>query len=515
MGQFLTAVFELRPTRRKAAALERVRAPAEAVFWEVMATLRPSFESLPLPGEDKESKKLAKTARIEACRNAQKLALQKATKAGLVEPVAAGLARDVEMAVSSFAELRAKGQEASWPVKHEPTESDYVAALQALAASTDQESESKARDELARVRKPPKARGLTLARSRDGNIIRDQMGRLAAVLNCLWANDKRSRQATINPGVDPSTGEGFKKNRSSKTKLVIPLACSKWHENKFLAPRRDGRRPTLRSSIIFPRDDRWWMAAQFEMPQEKAHLSGAVLGVDRGCVYPVAAALVDANGALIELPEPVGKEVGEIIVEMEQRRREESRRRGITSQSYFNAVNDNLHRIANSIVDLAREHGAVVAVEKLGEFKRTIVTKRIRGSRKGGWRRVLKKAQLGKLEMILKYKLELAGLPQMVEVVAAGSSQSCAACGHRAKKNRADRDAFKCVECGHEMHADSNAAIIVARRGVFVLQRKLRKGDTLDQLHKNMIAGLRAGGMTGLGRHGFSVPVVSGRGSAE
>jgi len=110
MGQFLTAVFELRPTRRKAAALERVRAPAEAVFWEVMATLRPSFESLPLPGEDKESKKLAKTARIEACRNAQKLALQKATKAGLVEPVAAGLARDVEMAVSSFAELRAKGQ---------------------------------------------------------------------------------------------------------------------------------------------------------------------------------------------------------------------------------------------------------------------------------------------------------------------------------------------------------------------------------------------------------------------
>jgi hypothetical protein len=36
----LTAVFELRPTRRKAAALERVRAAAEAIFWQVIAAHR-------------------------------------------------------------------------------------------------------------------------------------------------------------------------------------------------------------------------------------------------------------------------------------------------------------------------------------------------------------------------------------------------------------------------------------------------------------------------------------------
>ena len=37
-GQFLTAVFEMRPTRRKAAVLERVRAKAERVFWDHLAS---------------------------------------------------------------------------------------------------------------------------------------------------------------------------------------------------------------------------------------------------------------------------------------------------------------------------------------------------------------------------------------------------------------------------------------------------------------------------------------------
>ena len=36
MGQYLTGVFEMQPTRRKAAALERVRAGAEAALWQAV-----------------------------------------------------------------------------------------------------------------------------------------------------------------------------------------------------------------------------------------------------------------------------------------------------------------------------------------------------------------------------------------------------------------------------------------------------------------------------------------------
>ena len=35
-GQYLTAVFEMRPTRRKAAILERVRAETEVAFWTAL-----------------------------------------------------------------------------------------------------------------------------------------------------------------------------------------------------------------------------------------------------------------------------------------------------------------------------------------------------------------------------------------------------------------------------------------------------------------------------------------------
>ena len=35
-GQYLTAVFELRPTKRKAAILERARVQAEALFWKFL-----------------------------------------------------------------------------------------------------------------------------------------------------------------------------------------------------------------------------------------------------------------------------------------------------------------------------------------------------------------------------------------------------------------------------------------------------------------------------------------------
>ena len=35
-GQYLTAVFEMRPTKRKAAILERARSQYEEVFWSML-----------------------------------------------------------------------------------------------------------------------------------------------------------------------------------------------------------------------------------------------------------------------------------------------------------------------------------------------------------------------------------------------------------------------------------------------------------------------------------------------
>ena len=50
------------------------------------------------------------------------------------------------------------------------------------------------------------------------------------------------------------------------------------------------------------------------------------------------------------------------------------------------------------------------------------------------------------------------------------TSQKCARCGHVAEGNRASQAVFRCLACGHEAHADVNAAINILGAGL-ALQR--------------------------------------------
>ena len=100
--QYLTAVFELRPTRRKAAALERVRATAEAVFWQVLDASRARADVVAAE-TDAKARRIAWRA-AEADIRAGIIAV--CAKASLAEPVAHGVCRDALMAISSYVELR-------------------------------------------------------------------------------------------------------------------------------------------------------------------------------------------------------------------------------------------------------------------------------------------------------------------------------------------------------------------------------------------------------------------------
>ncbi|MFB9472347.1 RNA-guided endonuclease InsQ/TnpB family protein [Nonomuraea salmonea] len=52
---------------------------------------------------------------------------------------------------------------------------------------------------------------------------------------------------------------------------------------------------------------------------------------------------------------------------------------------------------------------------------------------------------------------------ELIAVHPAGTSRTCARCGHRAKDNRLT--AFACTACGHAAHADVNAAGTILRAG--------------------------------------------------
>ncbi|TMK60699.1 MAG: transposase, partial [Actinobacteria bacterium] len=81
-------------------------------------------------------------------------------------------------------------------------------------------------------------------------------------------------------------------------------------------------------------------------------------------------------------------------------------------------------------------------------------------AQKGGLNRSILDAGWGQLLCLIAYKAASAG--RMIQrVPAAHTSQTCAHCGHTSTENRVTRDNFGCVACGHQAHADANAAAVI------------------------------------------------------
>ncbi|MDO9714771.1 zinc ribbon domain-containing protein, partial [Paracraurococcus lichenis] len=67
------------------------------------------------------------------------------------------------------------------------------------------------------------------------------------------------------------------------------------------------------------------------------------------------------------------------------------------------------------------------------------------------------------------HKAALAGVV-CVAVDPRNTSRTCAECGCIDKRNRPDRDRFRCIACGYSAAADFVAARNIAARGAAVMQ---------------------------------------------
>lgn len=98
---------------------------------------------------------------------------------------------------------------------------------------------------------------------------------------------------------------------------------------------------------------------------------------------------------------------------------------------------------------------------------------------KSGLNKTILDAGWGQLLQMLAYKAEDAGR-ELVAVNPRGTSQRCAECGYSDKKNRRSRAVFHCLGCGHDAHADINAAcnILGAGRALRASARAGSNGPT-------------------------------------
>lgn len=218
--------------------------------------------------------------------------------------------------------------------------------------------------------------------------------------------------------------------------------------------------------------DQWFASVSCEREVEDPPLKTEPrIGIDRGVVNLVA----DSDGGRVSAPQSFKN----VMPRLRRAQRQTARKqKGSENQKKARVKVARLHRKARRQRDAvlhreslryANNHGTVV-LERLNIQG---MTRSARGTVEEPGRNVAAKAGLnrgildagwGKFGKMLAYKLEERG-GQIVEVDAAYTSQTCSLCSAVSSKSRKSQSEFVCVVCGHQDHADVNAAKVILSRG--------------------------------------------------
>lgn len=267
-----------------------------------------------------------------------------------------------------------------------------------------------------------------------------------------WRLDERTHRLHL-------LGVGHVKARLHRPLRGDPRTCT---------VRREGRRWRV---MVFCRD----------VPTEALPPTGRQVGIDLG----VAELLSTSGGEHIRNPRHLGRSHDKLA--QAQRRLARSKRGSRRRRKACEGVSachrkvrrqrlDHLHQVSRGLVAA----NDLIVVEKLRIRDMTRSAKGTAGepgtnvAQKAGLNRSILDAGWGVLLRLLAYKAEEAGR-QLIAVDPRHTSSTCARCGFQSKENRHSQAVFRCQRCGHEAHADTNAARNILRAGL--AQRQKREAD--------------------------------------
>lgn len=200
--------------------------------------------------------------------------------------------------------------------------------------------------------------------------------------------------------------------------------------------------------------------------------AGDVVGIDRGVAVPAAVSTGALLGAQIESEARRRKQRRLAKAHSRTERGSKRRMRALARLRVHKARmvrrrRDMIHQITSH---LAKNH-RVVVIEALrvramtASASGTIDEPGRNVAAKSGLNRAILDKGWGEMRRQLAYKLSWAG-GHLVEVDPRNTSRTCGCCNHVDAASRIDRDRFMCRSCGHEEHADVNAARVIRQRGL-------------------------------------------------
>ncbi|MEV0158715.1 RNA-guided endonuclease InsQ/TnpB family protein [Nonomuraea fuscirosea] len=219
--------------------------------------------------------------------------------------------------------------------------------------------------------------------------------------------------------------------------------------------------------------NRWYVVLSCDdVPAEPLPATGAAAGIDMG----VASLVTTSDGEHLANPRHLAATAE--CLETTQRalsrkKRGSKRRRKVVARVaalHGEVRRQRLDYAHNAALALVRDYDLIVHED----LPITNMTRSASGTIEAPGRNVAAKAGLnrsildagwGVFLTILAHKAESAGR-ELIAVNAAGTSRTCARCGHCAKENRVTQAEFACTACGHAAHADVNAAVNILRAGL-------------------------------------------------
>jgi putative transposase len=207
--------------------------------------------------------------------------------------------------------------------------------------------------------------------------------------------------------------------------------------------------PRGQSDLVY-RDGEWFLFVTVDVPDGSPIEPADFIGVDLG----IANIATDSDGH-----QHSGKDVERIRRKHNLQRKRLQRRNTKGAKKKIKRVRDKEarfrrhqdHVISKAVVESARRTGRGIALEDLDGIRERVT------ARGGDARNRLSGWAFAQLGAFIGYKAKLAGVP-VIFVDPRDTSRSCAECGHCEKANRKSQGEFSCKACGHEDHADANAA---------------------------------------------------------
>lgn len=250
-------------------------------------------------------------------------------------------------------------------------------------------------------------------------------------------------------------GRNWKCKQIRRVKLTVPNQGLSIKDNIVWIP-------SLKLSIPF--DKKIEKIHQVELDTEYAYICCSVkdepkykeskyVGVDLNATGHIAVASVDNK--ILKL----GKEAPHIHRKYKQIRASAQSKKAYKfvkklKNKESRKVRDINHKISRKIVNIAKEKGYGIKLEKLEGIRKKKQGKKLNGI-KSNW-------SYYQLQQFVEYKSKLLGVP-VFYVAPQYTSQECSKCGQIGNR---DKKVFECPHCKHVDHADANASFNIGRRSI-------------------------------------------------